>query len=393
MQKKYIALSIIGLIILGLIGYNIFYQQKKRQQVFSAETYGNVSDYSVQNSYRRTQMNDPSLFLIEIDGAYGIADVNNDFVIPLKYSRLDNEINEYGLIRAAIDDKWGYINKKDSVIIPFIFSYIGDFNDGIANAQKGDNYGTIDHSGNVVIPFEYTYLGEIEDDMIPAIKNNKFGFVGNDGNEKIAFIYDTDGDNYFYFTGFKDGLATVKKNGKWGMIDKQGKEVIPFDYDMLKWFDNGLCAAIKNEKAGFINTKNETVIPFEFDPELYNYAYEEAEEEDETTYLFNSLQLAIVAKDKKFGIITDKGEWKVTPDFDFITAFTQDFYVFEINDKWGVNNMDGKNIIEPKYNYIDLIKDGNYFYTYDDKSNLSLVFDNSGKQLDSLEAKKILHQE
>lgn len=125
----------------------------------------------------------------------------------------------------------GYINKEEKNVIPCEYARAHSFKEGIAavaihNESGKLKWGYINTKGEVIIPFEYD--------------------GGNDANEfgKMEDVGD-----------FSEGLAYVCRNGKWGYIDKQGTVVIPIKYDIVSNFSEGYAQVILNGKCGYIDTK------------------------------------------------------------------------------------------------------------------------------------------
>ena len=91
----------------------------------------------------------------EYSGRWGIVDLNNQILVPLKYT--DMICWEDGIMFSAeYRRKWGVINIKGEVIIPFKFDWISwpDKNGNIP-ACKAGKYGCLNMKGNVILPFVY----------------------------------------------------------------------------------------------------------------------------------------------------------------------------------------------------------------------------------------------
>ena len=59
--------------------------------------------------------------------------------------------------------KFGYINKKGSIVINPKFGFSGDFNDGIAAVEYDGKHGYIDKSGTFVIRPQFSGAGDFKD--------------------------------------------------------------------------------------------------------------------------------------------------------------------------------------------------------------------------------------
>ena len=58
--------------------------------------------------------------------------------------------------RAKQVNKYGYLNTKGKVVLPFVYDDADDFNDSKkAMVKYKGKWGMIDNLGNIIIPFEY----------------------------------------------------------------------------------------------------------------------------------------------------------------------------------------------------------------------------------------------
>ena len=126
--------------------------------------------------------------------------------------------------------KAGYIDKTGKVVIPAEYGTIGEFSEGLADAEKDGKFGFIDKTGKAVIPFQYPWteygrpLGEFHEGLAAVLTDEGLGYIDKTGAEVIPFQYD-------YGLSFSEGLAAMQEDGKWGYIDKTGKLVIPCKYE------------------------------------------------------------------------------------------------------------------------------------------------------------------
>ncbi len=95
---------------------------------------------------------------------YGLADKNDKLVVPMEYFKI-RPLNE-GLYAVLKGDKWGYINQKNEIIIPFIYDAAFDFKNGKAIVGRGHiyhnssdmTYGIINKKGELLLPFMFDNL-------------------------------------------------------------------------------------------------------------------------------------------------------------------------------------------------------------------------------------------
>lgn len=196
------------------------------------------------------------LKLVKAGKKYGLINYETgETIIPFKYEKL-GEISE-NLLCAELNDKYGYIDLKNRVVIPFRFDDAENFSEGLARVgvYKGSYetmfgslqyklYGFIDKTGEFIIAPKFpdplfnplyepekdefhcglAVMGKRTDNNMYA---NKFGYIDRTGHWVIEPIYDGAG-------GFIHNRAIVKKHGKYGCIDNKGEVIIDIQYDDYK---------------------------------------------------------------------------------------------------------------------------------------------------------------
>lgn len=183
----------------------------------------------------------------EWNWCHGYVDYEGNIVIPQEYSDVGafseglawvehggGTGHNYGL---------GYIDKSGEVVIPFgKYCRVSSFKNGLAmvaiDAYEEDpnesgstwhdeilKYGYINKKDEIVIPFEYDGLQDIfSGDYIYAQKDGKYGYINKKNEVIIPFEYDNAYGTYC-------DLFTVVKDGKCGLLDKNNQTVIPMIFD------------------------------------------------------------------------------------------------------------------------------------------------------------------
>ncbi len=160
-------------------------------------------------------------------GKYGFKDKNGRVVIRPKYYWV-GEPSE-GLIPVSVNGQtWGYINERDSMVIPLSFHSAGKFVHGVAIVSEDD---MIDSKGRFIIPPDsnINVVYRINPNIF-AVRRNKNGPVGiynKAGKQILPLIYQ--GINQMSGNGFIE----VRKNGKSGLADSTGVLTLPCEYDRL----------------------------------------------------------------------------------------------------------------------------------------------------------------
>ena len=174
------------------------------------------------------------------------------------------------LISDLKDGKWGFINKKGEVVIPYQYDdndkWLGnlhyDFSEGLATVCINDKWGCINERGYNITPHIYDSPIHFKNGLAVVRIEWKFGYIDRVGNEVIPVLYDHASD----FTG---RFAKVQKDKKAGLIDINGREITPIKYDWIGKdeiiFHEGLAPVMLNEKCGYINDFGHEVIPCIYD--------------------------------------------------------------------------------------------------------------------------------
>ena len=162
--------------------------------------------------------------------------------------------------------KWGYVDRKMRVVIPYIYDYASCFRDGRACVGVGEmenrKYGYIDREGNVVIPIVYDEVVVYINGVANVTKDGKCGSIDEDGNELIPVIYDYVGTQFVE----NDGLAMVRQGDMRGFVRRNGDVVIPIVYeDAETFFSHDLVRVKLYGKWGYLNRKGDVVIPMIYD--------------------------------------------------------------------------------------------------------------------------------
>lgn len=128
-------------------------------------------------------------------------------------------------VRDTSSNKMGYINEDRKVVIPFIYDFIGVFENDLVEAEFEGKCGFLNKLGDVVIHIEYKACGYFNEDYAPVQKEGKWGFINKKGKPFTPFIYDE-------ISIFKDGLGPVGRKNKWGFVNSEGVEIIQINYDL-----------------------------------------------------------------------------------------------------------------------------------------------------------------
>lgn len=160
----------------------------------------------------------------------GFRDVNGKWEIEPQYVNT-NSFSE-GLAGILTEDKKKskiqFIDKNNNIIIGPKYESTGAcFSEGMASVVKeldGDyKYGCINKRGELVIPYMFDYMEEFSCGLAPVKfdSNDRFGFVNKKGDMIIEPKFDK-------VKSFRMGIAFVEVDYKWFYINKGGDVVWEF---------------------------------------------------------------------------------------------------------------------------------------------------------------------
>ena len=97
------------------------------------------------------------------------------------------------------------------------YEYVDGYVEELARVRLNDKWGFIDKSGTLVIPCKYDTAESFSEGFALIGLNGKWGFIDKSGTEVIPCKYD-------WAWHFQYGRAEVKLNGKRGYVNKSGVE-------------------------------------------------------------------------------------------------------------------------------------------------------------------------
>lgn len=278
------------------------------------------------------------------------------------------------------------------------FEYIDSFYEGksLSQLKQTKEYVIIDEDlnihnhlgifnhldiGEVHTPYEDFFYCHFMRGLCPIRKNNKWGYINLDGKVVLDFIYDyiepfSDIKSWTYYT---NGCAVVGKiidnNLKYGAITSDFKEITNFIFDEVKNFHEGIASVRIGSKWGCINSKGEVIIPIEFTFVLHcingfievglgdfegshfvgNYGFFDKYGNKITKIIYQSLypfkhDHAIFKKDNKYGLINKTGIEIIKSQYDDLSYISQNLYLAYLNDVKFYIDINGRKFISNEFN-------------------------------------------
>ena len=266
---------------------------------------------------------------------YGFIDINGNKVIPADYTGFSGFKEGISRVTQNINGKtkFGYINTKGQIIIPFDeYQICGAFSNGMAVVKKDSIYYFMDKNGKQLnLPRKYDALTDFKSGFALGTINNKNGpntYYYINANLKEAFSI-----NAKTAWPIWEDAAIINRDSVYEMINTTGETIKRLDgIDFLKFTNEGRLAVRENNKWGFINTKGEMIIKPQYDScDSYNEGYAKVQVGD------------------KWGIIDKNGNSIIKPIYKNITPGENGIFTF-YDEGWGIIDKTGK-ILSPSIFY------------------------------------------
>ena len=296
------------------------------------------------------------------------------------------KIEEYNYFVLRQDDKYGVIDRQGNILINPTYAEVK-----IPNPEKAvfvckeenDNIKILNNN-NEELMTEYEQIEPIklkniqsdlmyEKSVLKYKKDNKYGLINFEGKEITKPEYDE-----IDSLGYKEGELLVKKDNKYGIMNINGYLMIPTEYDQIsvdKYYtdensykDAGYIVSITTNEGyryGYINKDGKKLLETEYN------------ELSRINEIENSQDVYILcAKNGQYGI--NKNEENIIPnEYQSITYNeANNIFIVERSKKYGVRNINGKEIIPVEYSQIDTT--GIYIYAQNQEENK--VFNSLGEE-------------
>lgn len=195
---------------------------------------------------------------------FGLININGEYITEPIYDLIIGNINSiYWTV--YLNNLVGVIDCNGNVIIPIVNKSIelfSDEDDKLFPVMKDDRYGYVDTTNRLIIPYQYETASNFRKGIAIVKENGIWKLI--DKKNKLLTLLDYEPLN-IRRNFFSEGLIIYKKDKKYGFINLKGKVIIEAIYEEAVPFSEGLAKVKLNNKYGFINTKGQVIIPFEYD--------------------------------------------------------------------------------------------------------------------------------
>lgn len=283
-----------------------------------------------------------------------------ELLIPFEYDEIEKISDAFPYVIAKQQGKYGILNAKGKVIIPFNYQQLEfhnisskDYfeetlsaNDFIFKARQNGLSGFIDIHHKPVLAIEYDKLNFEKGHAFPASKGGKWGIIDLKGEVKVPFQYDE-------IEGIANAYIVKQKDLK-GIISKEGKTLLPNRYTAIDRFKNSISKYTSyylisdNSRKGIWDAKVQTLsIPAQYDAIL-----------DVCEGNF------IVTSNNKYGVINAKNTSLLPIEYGFLKFLSlqnsKQPLLAMVKGKYGLIDLSQKKLVAFQYDDIQSISGGCY---------------------------------
>ena len=304
-----------------------FFINEKGETVFTCKEY-----------YEYGHFEDGRCWISDWDGeTLGYVDTKGEIIVPP--AAYDDSVKPFSEGLRVHDPDMGdspceYINEKGNVVIPArdLAFYNGNaFQERLASAShtKYGRYGYLDQRGQVTIPFIFTNAFGFDGGMAPVSIKGRWGFIDREGHFLIPCSYLC--TSAYHLPQFDDnGVAVVwNEKGTCSAIDRSGRMLLPFWYKNIARMKGHLAALNRSGEITWLDVSS-----LERDGYVYDVHYEDS----------NCRKVAILKGGKLlWGLVTEGGAIIIPCKYEEIILKCG---VVRVKDKelWGLTTPEGREL-------------------------------------------------
>lgn len=190
---------------------------------------------------------------------FGAINLAGKEIIALKHDFL-NYSDDSKTFLYGEQDKYGLLLADGSVLIKATYEMVSFPENGLIQFMKNDKSGFMNEKEQVIVPAVHEHIFMRNKDYFITFEGTSYSLLSIKDNKKIA-------DGYEYMALPDEGNTFLAmKNGKYGYIDEKGKIIIPFKFSTALAFENGV-AIVSEDEAGeniyYIDSKGQEVAAIE----------------------------------------------------------------------------------------------------------------------------------
>jgi hypothetical protein len=233
-----------------------------------------------------------------------------------------------GLIAVqATSNLWGFIDEKGVLIIPFQYSKVGDFKNGLCEVEKNEQQLVINKSNDIIFNQQDVYLFSI-------------GLLKLNALQKKTYTYNIDSNTEII--PINSDFIKITRAGKYGLINTKGETILPTIYSDIQVGSSLTTFAITKDRITKII-------------QLHKGTYSIDRKINSVDGFYNDFAVMKYSNDR-YGCIDNVGKIRVAPQYEVIRPFDNDVAVVKLNGKWGIINKYESFVAQPYYDSISAFR-------------------------------------
>lgn len=359
-----------------------------------------------------------------LNNKIGFADTLGNVLLDATYTiekqsyREDfSQINvfDYGAALVEVDGRYQLIDKQNKQIIAQEYEITSRIGDAVA-IKKNGKYGIANSKGKILLYPQYLDISILIEGKLYAYKQIStsglpmFGLINGKGEKISEAIY---ADFGIYNGKQATYLKAYTQEGGQALLDDEGKIIIPPIYQVIlptilpQYF-----AITQNLEEGIIGKDSVIYVPPAYERveiKITNDTFFLAHKENKTfIYDDNQNHIAtiegtildiannqkgevyfVIEKNFSYGIQNAEGKWVIEPIYDEILSIVADNICFRKKDKWGVVNMKNEVVVPFQYKEAKPSPSKRFFVLYDGKKDSKLL-NNEGEIISFAKTESIM---
>ncbi len=278
----------------------------------------NVGRIIVPCNYRAIWIASEGVIAVDLFEKTGFYKIGEGEIIAPQYDKCDGVFMKYydGIANVSLNDKWGAVNIKNEIVIPFKYEMCTDFKYGYAVVISKNRFGLINTKGDEVVPAIFNRLKKSEGVIISKV-GKLYGLIDYSGNIILENTYDN-------ISPFNNNVAIVEKDCQFGLIDKKGNEIIPCEYTSISFYSHE--SLLLNSGFGRSEYSIFNINTNEFNKIYYSSVFENYNLDDEFRLVYDL---------NKYGCINKFGDEIIPCDYDSLEICHNGLFKVKLDGKEG----------------------------------------------------------
>lgn len=251
--------------------------------------------------------------------------------MAVKYDEIEY-FTKYFVVRKGT--KYGLVDLDHKIILPIEYDYMSPFflqflNTVLVGKDRKVGLMRIDEAGqsSIEVPIEYDDVWVDERSFkIKVKKGDRIDYYYNDQT-----LFDLAYNDVQYYVDID--RVMVKQRGKWGMMTPEGEAILPIAYTRIHVMNANQFMVEKKGKWGVFNDKGKELIPVLYDE--FDYRPKK--------------DIFFAVRNNKWGVVSTKKGVILPPNYDYLYALSNGFFLVQKKELWGVVGPGGREIVPIEY--------------------------------------------